>query len=196
MADNFTVKTTAGNKTFDAEDIGAGVLRPRHKIEEIAASAWADMDTLNATASSIDSTLAANLPVPGQEVMANCLPVVLPSDQTPIPVYNAGPSWTQAILATSSADITAIADITAAPSSGQHLVMESVTISTAVAMIVTLKEETSLTIVKVFNLTAGNLNAEWGPPNGLRLPTADKKLRAISNTAGQVDISVISHSAI
>lgn len=196
MSDNYIVKTTAGNKTFDAKDIGSGVLRPRVLIAEILAGAWADMTTLLATASSIDSTLAANLPVPGQEVMANSLPVVLPSDQTPIPVYNAGPSWTQAILATSSADITAIADISPAPASGEHLVMESVTISAAVAMIVTLKEETSLTIVKVFNLTAGNLNAEWNPANGLRLPTADKKLRAISNTAGQVDISVISHSAV
>jgi hypothetical protein len=38
MADNFTAKDAAGAiKTFDAEDIGAGVLRKRVRVAAIAA---------------------------------------------------------------------------------------------------------------------------------------------------------------
>jgi hypothetical protein len=141
----------------------------------------------------------------GQKAKTASLPVVLASDQDALQLaagsalvggVKVGDSfYSQTITPTSSANMTSLADLTPAPTSGQHTVVESVTISAATPMIVTLKEETTNTILKVFNLTSGNLNAEWNPARGLKLPNVDKKLRAISDTVGQIDVTVISHSA-
>jgi hypothetical protein len=144
--------------------------------------------------------LANRLAAVGQALMAASMPVVIASDQTAIPVsgtvLNGGPSWTQNLTPTSSADMSAAPDdLTPAPDSGAHMVIESVTVSVDTAMILTLQEETTGATIKVFNLTAGNLNAEWNPANGARLPNQDKKLQGLASVSGQVDITVISHSA-
>jgi hypothetical protein len=215
MADNTLVKDAGNNnKTFDTKDIGGGVQRTRVEVASGPAGALTDVGDSTAVTKVITDTngtllgylrgviyfLVNRLAALGQAVMAASHPVTIASDQSAIPIEGTvlygGPAFTQAVTPTSSADMTSLTDLTPAPSSGEHTVIESVSISAASDMIVTLKEETTNTVIKRFNLTSGgDLNAEWNPANGLRLPNADKKLRAISDTADQVDITVISHSA-
>lgn len=221
MADNTTVKDASSTtKTFDTEDIGAGVQRTRVRVAAVTTGASADIgNSSSTTAITTDSAgsiigflrglvkwaytyMPASL---GQKAKTASFPVVLASDQDALQlaagsaaigsVKIGDSAYAQVITPTSSADMSSIADITPAPTFGYHTVIESITISVATAMIVTLKEETTLTILKVFNLTAGNLHAEWNPARGLVLPNVDKKLRAIASVSGQVDITVISHSA-
>lgn len=170
-------------------------------IETIEEGASADLDAIRADIALIKAALAAKLPTLGQAAMAASQPVAIASNQSAVPisgiVLNGGPSWTQDITPTSSADMSASpANLTPAPTTGQHTVVESVTVSAAVPMVLTLIEETTLVVIKVFNLTSGNLNAEWNPTNSLRLPQLNKKLQGQTDGAGQVDITVISHSAL
>lgn len=220
MSDNVSVKDGAdAAKTFRTTD-NAGVHTPHQIVDTITAGASADIGNASSTAAVITDTTGSvigflrglvkwayeRMPASlGQKTKANSLSFTRASDDDPIQL-TAGSSliggvqlgdsfYSQTITPTSSADMTSIADLTPAPNSGEHTVVESVTISVATAMIVTIKEETTLTVLKVFNLTAGNLHAEWNPARGLKLPNVNKKLRAISNTAGQIDVTVISHSA-
>jgi hypothetical protein len=215
MADNYQAKDKDGNAvTFESTDIGGGVQRPGVSVKAAPAGAITDIGNSTSTTAIITDTAGTvlgylrgliklwitRLPAAlGQTVMASSMPVTLASDQSEVPisgtVLNGGPAWTQDITPTSSADMSASPDdLTPAPTSGQHTVIESVTVSAAVAMIVTLTEETTGLVIKVFNLTSGNLNAEWNPPNGVRLAQVNKKLQGQSDGSGQVDVTVISHS--
>jgi hypothetical protein len=215
MADNYVAKDASGdNVTFESDDIGSGVQRPGVEIKAAAAGAMTDIGNSTSTAA-ITTDIAgtvlgylrglvklwiSRLPAAlGQVGMNASMPVAIASDQSAVPisgtVLNGGPSWTQVITPTSSADMSASpANLTPAPTTGQHTVVESVTVSAAVPMVLTLTEETTLVVIKVFNLTSGNLNAEWNPPVGVRLPQLNKKLQGQADGAGQVDITVISHS--
>lgn len=216
MADNIAI--TAGSGTTVKTTDNAGVHTPHHNVDEIAAGASPDLGTtadvaaydgdgsINAHARGTVKVLDERLPASlGQQVKADSLSVTIASDDDARQLTDGsaliggvmlGDSfYAQVITPTSSANMTSLADLTPAPTSGQHTVVESVAISAATAMIVTLKEETTNTILKVFNLTSSNLNAEWNPARGLKLPNVDKKLRAISDTVGQIDVTVISHSA-
>ncbi|MGA9769316.1 MAG: hypothetical protein WBV94_09765 [Blastocatellia bacterium] len=215
MANNYEAKD-ANDVTveFESTDIGSGVQRPGVDIKTAAAGALVDIGNSTSTAAIITDTTGTvigflrglvklwitRLPAAlGQAGMDASMSVAIANNQSAVPisgtVLNGGPAWTQIITPTSSADLSASpANLTPAPTSGQHTVIESVTVSAAVAMIVTLTEETTGLVIKVFNLTSGNLNAEWNPPNGVRLAQVNKKLQGQSDGAGQVDITVISHS--
>ncbi len=104
-----------------------------------------------------------------------------------------GPAWTSAYLQTASADARAGVDVTAAPASGQKLVIDDVIISTDTAMKVTLEEETSGTDVVVLFLPA-NGSAQVTPRGRIKLATADKKLRLVASAAGNVAVTVCYHA--
>jgi hypothetical protein len=215
MADNYAAKDKDGNAvTFESTDIGGGVQRPGVSVKAAPAGALTDIGNSTSTTAIITDTAGTvigylrglvklwitRLPAAlGQALMSASMPVAIASDQSDIPisgtVLNGGPAWTQDITPTGSADMSASPDdLTPAPTTGEHTVVESVTVSAAVAMVLTLTEETTGLVIKVFNLTAGNLNAEWNPANGVRLPQLNKKLQGQTDGAGQVDITVISHS--
>lgn len=104
-----------------------------------------------------------------------------------------GPAWTSTWGVTNapvqSADMTSIADVTAAPTSGQKLVITDVLVSTDTSMKLTFTEETSGTVMFSMYVSA------YGPAQvtfrGKRkLATADKKLRCTASVAGNVSIIV------
>jgi hypothetical protein len=214
MADNYTAKNASGsNVTFDSKDIGGGVQRVRHEISSAPAGAMTDVGDSTSVTKVITDTdgtllgylrgviyfLLNRLAPLGQAAMADSHPVAIANDQPAITitgtVLNGGPGFEQGFTPSSFADLTSIDDVSDAPDSGAQLVVESVSISAATAMVVELKEETTGALVKRFNLTSGNLNAEWNPTNGLKLPNINKKLQAVSDTVGQVDLTVVFHSA-
>lgn len=173
MADN--VEITAGTGTDIATDDVAGVHYQKVKIALGADGA-------------IDGLLD-----PGQAAMAASLPVVIASDQTAIPVSDAGPSWTSAYLHTASADATGGADVTAAPASGQKIVVDDVIVSVDTEMKVIFEEETSGTDVLVLYMPA-YATAQVTPRGKIKLATADKKLRVDTSVAGNIAITVVYHS--
>lgn len=106
---------------------------------------------------------------------------------------DAGPSWTQGRLLTTSADLTGAADVTAAPTASQKIVIDDVLVGADTAMYVAFLEETSGT--EVFRVyLAANSTAQFTPRGKLKLATADKKLRGDASVAGNVAITVLYHS--
>ncbi len=89
----------------------------------------------------------------------------------------------------SSADMQAVADVSAAPTAGQKLVLVGLVISVGAAMNVTLKEQTSGTVLGgPYYLPA---NGQIVIPAGSRIlktQTADKKIQAQASVAGNLTI--------
>lgn len=116
-----------------------------------------------------------------------------------IPIFYAGPSWTQVFgiagARFTSADQSAAAvAITDAPTSGQKLVIDSVLLSAgATAQAVSLKEETSGTILATIYLPV-NGTFNWIPVGKLKLATADKKLTLQDSASGNISASAFYHS--
>lgn len=103
-----------------------------------------------------------------------------------------GPTWTQSYLHTASADASGGVDLTAAPTSGQKIVVDDIIVSTDTAMWVLFEEETSGTdIIKLY--LAANSGAQISPRK-LKLATADKKLRLDTEKAGNIAVTVLYHS--
>lgn len=141
-----------------------------------------------------EGTLPATL---GQAAMAASLPVALASDQTALATKDAGPNWTSVFGVSSaavvSADMTTAAAVTAAPTSGQKLVIVDIVASTDTAMNILFEEETSGTdIFKVFLPAYGTVQIT--PRGKVKLATADKKLTAKASVAGNVAFTVTSFS--
>lgn len=215
MADSYVAKDANGvNVGFDSRDMGAGLQRPRVEVASALAGAMTDVGNSTAVTKVITDAngtllgylrgivwfLVNRFAELGQAVMAASHPVVIASDQTAIPITGTiligGPSFSQDITPTSSPDLSASpTDLTPAPSSGERTVVESISVSATVPLVLTITEETTGTVLKVFNLTADSLNGEWNPTNGVKLPNINKKLQGQTDGAGQIDITVISHSA-
>jgi hypothetical protein len=172
MADNVAI--TAGSGTTIATDDIGGVQYQRVKVALGADGAAADL-------------------APGQALMAASVPVAIASNQSAVPASDAGPSWTSAYLHVASANATGGVDLTAAPTSGQKIVVDDVIVSVDTAMKVTLEEETSGTDVIVLYLPV-NGSAQVTPRGRIKLPTADKKLRLLTSIAGNIDVTVCYHS--
>lgn len=117
------------------------------------------------------------------------------------PQMSAGRLWTSTInggftgettTQTTSADLSSVTNITAAPTSTQKLILDRIVVSTLTAMNLQIKEETSGTLLCRLNLAANS-----GPVAlslGIKLPTADKKFTATASVSGQIDITAIYHS--
>ena len=112
---------------------------------------------------------------------------------TAVPVSDAGPAWVSVLQTTTSADMTGAADLTAAPTAGQKIVVDDVILSADTAMYVDFLEETSATLLFRLYVAAGG-TAQFSPRAKLKLPTADKKLRGDASVAGNVAILVLYHS--
>lgn len=119
------------------------------------------------------------------------------SDANPLPTKDAGTAFTSVLgvsgAAVQSADITTATAITDAPTAGQKIVLDDLWISTDTAMLITIEEETSGTVFVGFYLAADTAY-QFTPRGKLKLITADKKLMADSDTAGNVVITAIYHS--
>lgn len=105
-----------------------------------------------------------------------------------LPSADYGPDWTSSYLFTASADATGGADITAAPTAGQKIVVTDILISVNTAMYVSFLEETSGTELGRIYLPA-NGAAQVTPRSKWKLPVADKKLRIGASVAGAVAVT-------
>lgn len=171
MADNVVLPGTGSSVA--ADDVG-GALYQRVKLALGADGTAADL-------------------APGQAAMAASVPVAIASNQSAIPTSDNGPAWTPAYLHTASADASSGADVTAAPTTGQKIVIDDVIVSTGAALTVTFEEETSGTdVLKLY--MAENGIAQMTPRGKIKLATADKKLRVITSGAGAVAVTVCYHS--
>ena len=110
-----------------------------------------------------------------------------------VPMSDAGAAWTSVRKTTTSADMTGAADLTAAPTAGQKIVVDDVVLSADTAMYVDFLEETSATLLFRLYVAAGG-TAQFSPRSKLTLPTADKKLRGDASVSGNVAILVLYHS--
>lgn len=171
MADNVTLPGTGS--VVAADDVG-GAIYQRVKLALGADGAAADL-------------------APGQAAMAASVPVVIASNQSAIPTSDNGPAWTPAYLHTASADATGIVDVTAAPTSGQKIVVDDIIVSVGAAMTLTFEDETAGTDLLVLYMEA-NSTAQVTPRGRIKLPVADKKLRMDSSAAGAVAVTVCYHS--
>lgn len=125
---------------------------------------------------------------------ANPLPTSLAASAEVIgTTKDGGPGWTSSYTYTVSADATGKADVTAAPTAGQKIVIDDLFFSVDTAMNLIFEEETSATpIFKVF-LPANGLG-QYTPRGKIKLPTADKKLRVDASVAGNIAVTCVYHS--
>jgi hypothetical protein len=104
-----------------------------------------------------------------------------------------GPAWTPAYTHTASADMTTTAALTAAPTSGQKIVIDDIIFSTGTAMNFTFEEETSGTdVLKIY--VPANTTIQLTPRGKIKLATANKKLHGVASVAGNVAVTVCYHS--
>ena len=104
-----------------------------------------------------------------------------------------GCGWTSSWTYTASADMTTAAALTAAPTSGQYLVIDDIIFSTDTAMSFEFEIETAATVnVKVY--CAANTTMQITPRGKWKLATADKKLFGDASVAGNVAVTVFFHS--
>jgi hypothetical protein len=101
-----------------------------------------------------------------------------------------GPSQTITRTYTASADLTTAAAITAAPTSGQKIVLMDVLISVSVATVVTLEMETSANVLAGFHMPA-NSTLQITPRGWIKGDAADKKIFAKSTVAGAVKFTAV-----
>lgn len=141
----------------------------------------------------IGATTTSAIVVAGQAAMAASVPVAIASNQSAIPTSDNGPAWTPAYLHTASADVTGIVDVTAAPTSGQKIVIDDIVVSVGAAMTLTFEDETAGTDLLVLYMAA-NSTVQVTPRGRIKLPVADKKLRMDSSAAGAVAVTVCYHS--
>jgi len=110
-------------------------------------------------------------------------------------VLDGGPATVSTVQHTSSADMTGGADLTAAPGAGLKIVLDGICVTSAVAMALSLLEETSGTVIGILNIGAGGgVQFNFRDFGGIKLPTAVKKLRGDADGAGQVDVFCFYHT--
>ncbi len=112
---------------------------------------------------------------------------------------DAGPSWTTVWGVTaapvSSNDMSSVASVTDAPTTGQKLVIDDIIVSANVAMSVTFKCETSAEVIAgPLYLPASGSMQITPRGKGPKLPTANKKLQAITSGTGAISVLVGYHS--
>jgi hypothetical protein len=102
--------------------------------------------------------------------------------------------WGVAGVPFTSADASSAASVTDAPVTGQCLVIDEVLISSGAAISVTLKEETSGTVIYGPVYMAANSTVHLKMAGRRKLPTAGKKLQAQASGAGNVSVLASYHS--
>jgi len=119
------------------------------------------------------------------------------SPATPLPTCDSGAGWDSVYgvggAAVVSSNITTPTAVTDAPEVGKRIVIDDIIVSSAIAMAISFEEETSGTIIfRVFLPADGTLQIT--PRGRVRLVTANKRVMARSDVAGNVAITVIYHS--
>lgn len=113
-------------------------------------------------------------------------------------VKDNGPAWTTVRGVTgvpvNSADMTTAAAVTAAPTSGQKLVIDDILVSTDTEMSVTFLEETTGTVIRGPIYLAANSTTQITLRGLTKLPTANKKLMCDASAAGNITVEVGYHS--
>jgi hypothetical protein len=104
-----------------------------------------------------------------------------------------GPGWTSTVTYTASADMQTAAALTAAPTSGQKIVITDIIFSSDTAMNFEFEEETSATVFAKVYIPA-NGTVQLTPRIPIKLATANKKLFGDASAAGNVAITVTYHS--
>lgn len=105
-----------------------------------------------------------------------------------MPVKDAGASWTASRANISSANLTSLTDLTAAPTSGRKIQVDDLFISVDTEMRLDFIEETSGTVLLSGYFPANSGIQQVTPRAALLVPTADKKLRVQASAAGNVRI--------
>lgn len=115
------------------------------------------------------------------------------SDDGELDTRDAGPNWTVARTHTASADMSTTANVTAAPTSGEKLVITDIIVSVDTAMNVILEEETAGTDFMKFYMPA-NSTLQITPRSPLKLNTKDKKLNAKASVSGNIALTIFYYS--
>lgn len=117
----------------------------------------------------------------------------------PFPTSYAGPAWTSAFgvasARVSSADATLGVDVTDAPTATQKVVVDDVLMTnhSAVTLLLHFQCETTGVVIASFSLLS-KTSFHWVPRGKVKLATADKKLRVVSDAAGQIYVTATYHS--
>ena len=112
-------------------------------------------------------------------------------------VLDEGVAWTPSVgvsgAAFKSADASTTVAVTDAPTSGEHLVITDVTVSSAAAMLMELEEETSGDVI--FSLHVAQDSVHTIPIRSpIKLAVADKKLFLNTDTGGSVSVTAVYYS--
>lgn len=95
---------------------------------------------------------------------------------------------------TTSADMSGgSVDLTPAPASGKKVCVKDLIVSAAAGMVLTLKEETSGTVIAAIAIPSGDTRVV-NLSSRLKLAVADKKLQGQSSAAGNIYVTVVYYS--
>jgi hypothetical protein len=157
-----------------------------------------DAGGVTRTISTIDDLITA-LGSPGQVDQAHATTVTTPTD-IPFSVVDGGfgPAsvWGVGGVPVASTDMSAGVVVTDAPASGKHIVVDDMLLSIgAVAMDVTLKEETTGTVLfGPWHCPANSGPLQITTRGKKRLATADKRVVAFGSVAGSLTVHLGYHS--
>ena len=100
-----------------------------------------------------------------------------------------GPNISGTKTYTTSADMTSVADISPAPTSGEYSVLLQAIITTDTAMLFTLQMETTAGAERVSFYLPANGSVIFIPRYPIKLGTADKKWQGLASASGNLAIS-------
>lgn len=147
----------------------------------------------------IGATTTSTPVVAGQGLMAASVPVAIASNQSAVPTSDSGITWTQSngvsgAAVTSANASAADLELSAAPTSGQKVVIDDILFSTDTAMSVDFKEETTGTVIFRGYFPSSPGISQITPRGRVKLATANKKLVLRTSVAGNIACTVLWHS--
>ena len=174
-------------------------------VEAASGLTFADIDVQGSESVTITGSLPAGTNNIGDVDIASALPAgtnnigdvdvltIAAGSNTIGGTTDEGPGWTSAYTYTTSADMSSAADITAAPTGSQKLVITDIILSSDTQMLFVFKEETSGNTIGAVRLPADG-TVQLTPRTAWKLPTADRKLQGDASAAGNVYVTVFYHS--
>jgi len=197
MANNISVKDSAAAAQVLKTTDTAGVHTPHHNVDSIAAGnnniGDVDVASIAAGNNNIGDVDVASIAA-GDNNIGNVDVVTLPALAAGTNMIgaakDAGPNQTVTRTYTASADMQTAADITAAPTAGQKIVLMDLILSVGTAMSLSIQMETSANVLmKVY--MAANSTVQITPRGFLKGDAADKKIQCDASAAGNVAITAI-----
>lgn len=111
----------------------------------------------------------------------------------PLGAKDSGPDWESSSKYTTSANMSAAADITDAPTADEKLVITDIILSSDTQMLFEFKEETSGTVIGAVRLPVDS-TIQITPRTKWVLPTANRKLQGQASAPGNVYVTVFYYS--